>query len=119
MAPMARPFLRLSVARPCPSTHGGNTTWRVAPWRTEAHLAHGEMGLRTVALGDDDTLESLQALLVTFLDLYLYAHGITRPKGGNVGAFGFLKQFIYDWVRHVRLPSLDFFSRNLGEIGRA
>src|SRR5664280_3927073 len=46
----------------------------------KAHLAHGEAGLVSVTLGNDDTFESLQALLVAFLDLHVDPDGVAGLK---------------------------------------
>ena len=51
----------------------------------ERNAAHGKrLADRTVFLGDDDALESLNTLAVAFFDLDRYAHGIAHVKRGNV-----------------------------------
>src|ERR1035441_5844246 len=52
----------------------------------KAHLAHSEAGLVSVALGNDDPFERLQALLVAFLDLHVDPDGVAGLKVGEIGA---------------------------------
>ena len=49
-------------------------------------VAHGETGLRPARAGDHDALKGLQALFITFFDLYLHADGVARLEVREVAA---------------------------------
>src|SRR5437016_2639503 len=69
---------------------GKNTLHSLA----EADLAHSKAGLRSGALGNHSAFESLQSLLITFLDPYVHTDGVARGELGNVAALQLGIQFI-------------------------
>src|SRR5712692_2133660 len=70
----------------------------------EAHLAHGKTGLGAAGARDHYAFERLQAFLVAFLDLYMYADAVARSEVGNVTALGLGQEFFDDQVRHKSCP---------------
>src|SRR5690606_28675163 len=60
----------------------------------ERDLAHGERRTRAATmLADDDPLEDLDALLVTFADLHVHPHGVPRPHLRTLDELGPLDSF--------------------------
>src|SRR5579862_4991864 len=81
-------------AQPCRQLWNGSG--RCAPRLSEADLADGEAGLRSVVALDDHAFEGLHAFLVAFLDLYVDAHRVAGAEFRDVGAFRFCQQFFDD-----------------------
>ena len=88
----------------------------------KADLAHGKAGLRAAATRNDHALKCLQAFLVAFLDLHVYADAVARHELRNVGALGLGQKFFDDQVSHDLVPRIrnleicfSFFARNSGQ----
>lgn len=75
---------------------------------TAGDLAHGERRVQTtVTLGDNNAFVSLKTLFTAFNYTYLYAHGVTRYKSGDVAAQLFFFKLLDDVAHDISLPRVN------------